>query len=219
MSPYFYGKANRKSRGFLMLEFHRAGLNPLERFLPYRRPVIVALHMVLITVAYLLAFLLRFEFCLPAVQGDRFLQTLPLLLLFRLPLFGGFHLDEGLWRYVSMRDILTILKAVTISSLIFLAGVLTFFGHGFPRSVFLLDWVLCLVLVGGVRLALRESNRRYRQGLAELLSGRARIGQRQEVRPEDLLGWERSNSFEGWQGGIRQKRSSGFEVQRSRFKG
>jgi FlaA1/EpsC-like NDP-sugar epimerase len=65
---------------------------------------------------------------------------------------AGFHLYEGLWRYVGMRDILAILKAVTLSSLVFVSSVLMFFGHGFPRSIFFLDWVLCLALVGGMRL-------------------------------------------------------------------
>ena len=142
----------------------------LERFLPHRRPVIVGVHFVLVTMAYLLAFLLRFEFHLPASEWDRFLRTLPFLLLARMAVFAWFHLYEGLWRYVSMRDILAILKAVTLSSLIFVACVLAFFGHGFPRSVFVLDWMLCLALVGGVRLALRalrESSRRCRQGQAK----------------------------------------------------
>jgi FlaA1/EpsC-like NDP-sugar epimerase len=139
----------------------------IERFFPHGRLVIVGVHLVLVTVAYLLAFLLRFEFQLPASEWERFLRTLPFLLLARMAVFAWFHLYESLWRYVSMRDILAILKAVTLSSLIFVAGVLAFFGRGFPRSVFVLDWVLCLALVGGVRLALRalrESSRRYRQG-------------------------------------------------------
>jgi FlaA1/EpsC-like NDP-sugar epimerase len=154
----------------------------LEHFVPSRRPVNVAVHVALVAAAYLLAFLLRFDFPLPAEQWNRFLQTLPLLLLARLAVFAWFHLYEGVWRYVSMRDILAILKAVTISSLIFLAGVLVFFGHGFPRSVFLLDWMLCLALVGGVRLAiraLRESSSKYRQasGRRALIVGAGDAGE------------------------------------------
>ena len=46
-----------------------------ERFVPHRRPVIVVIHVVLVTLAYMLAFLLRFEFDLSAkkakvVSGD-----------------------------------------------------------------------------------------------------------------------------------------------------
>src|SRR3989338_7145859 len=103
----------------------------------YRRYVIVAIHIILVTVAYYLAFLLRFDLRLPAVEWDRFFQSLPLLLLIKLFVFGYFHLYEGLWQYVSMRDILAILKAGTLSSIIFAAGILVVVGHGFPRSVLL----------------------------------------------------------------------------------
>ncbi|MGB9880668.1 MAG: polysaccharide biosynthesis protein, partial [Anaerolineae bacterium] len=137
----------------------------IERLVPYRRPVTVAIHAALVVIAYLLAFLLRFDFRLPPEQWALFLQTLPMLLLLRMAAFAWFHLYQGMWRYVSMTDILAILKAATLGSLLFIAGVLAFFGYGFPRSVLLLDWVLCLALVGGVRLALRalrEANPRYR---------------------------------------------------------
>jgi FlaA1/EpsC-like NDP-sugar epimerase len=139
----------------------------IERFFPHRRLVIAGVHLALVTVAYLLAFMLRFEFRLPAGEWERFLRTLPFLLLARMAVFAWFHLYEGLWRYVSMRDILAILRAATLSSLIFVVSVFGLFGPGFPRSVFVLDWVLCLALVGGVRLALRalrESSRRYGRG-------------------------------------------------------
>lgn len=141
-----------------------AALRLIERLVPYRRAVIIAIHVALVVFAYLLAFLLRFDLALSPERWTLFLQTLPLLVLLRMGAFARFHLYQGMWRYVSMADILAILKAVTLSSLVFLAGVLVFVGHGFPRSVFLLDWVLCLALVGGVRLALRairESNSRY----------------------------------------------------------
>ena len=127
----------------------------IDRVLPYRQPVIVGMHAVLIALAYGLAFLLRFDFQIPAGYSDVFIWTLPFLLIVRMVVFARYGLYQGMWQYVSMHDILGILKAVTLSSLIFLGGVLVFFGHGFPRSVFIVDWMLCLALVGGVRLAIR----------------------------------------------------------------
>ncbi|MFQ5850691.1 MAG: polysaccharide biosynthesis protein [Candidatus Binatia bacterium] len=138
----------------------------LRRFILYRRPVTVVVHVGLVSTGYLAAFLLRFDFHLPSSELQLFLVTLPLLLVVRTVVFAWFHLYQGVWRYVSMQDILAMLKAVTLSSLLFLAAVLLIFGHGFPRSIFLLDWVFCLALVGGVRLALRavrESRQRYLQ--------------------------------------------------------
>jgi len=116
----------------------------IDRILPYRQPVIVGMHAVLIALAYGLAFLLRFDFQIPAGYSDVFIWTLPFLLIVRMVVFARYGLYQGMWQYVSMHDILGILKAVTLSSLIFLGGVLVFFGHGFPRSVFIVDWMLCL---------------------------------------------------------------------------
>ncbi len=121
-------------------------------------------HGAAVTTAYLLAVLLRYDFSVPTGEWSRFIETLLLLLAIRIPLFAFFRLYEGLWRYVSMRDILAILKAVTLSSLVFSAGVLVFFGHGFSRSVLVLDWVLCSALIGGMRLAFRAVRERSRNG-------------------------------------------------------
>ncbi len=154
----------------------------INRVLPYRQSVIVGIHTVLTALAYGLAFLLRFDFQIPAADGDVFIWTLPLLLIARMVAFAWYGLYRGIWQYVSMHDILAILKAVTLSSLIFLAGVLVFFGHGFPRSVVFLDWVLCLALVGGVRLAIRafrEFRVRHRQvgGRRALIVGAGDAGE------------------------------------------
>ena len=154
----------------------------IERLLPYRRAVLLAAHVVLMTAAYLLAFLLRFEFPLPPESLELFVKTLPVLLVIRMAVFAWFHLHHSLWRYVSMQDIVTILKAGTLSSLLFVGVMLTIFGRGFPRTVFLLDWVLCLALVGGVQLArraLRESSQRHRQvgALRALIVGAGDAGE------------------------------------------
>lgn len=154
----------------------------IDRLHPYRRLVIVAVHLALVIMAYLLAFLLRFEFRLTSSEWQLFLRTLPLLLVIRMTVFAWFHLYQGLWRYVSMQDILTMLKAVTLSSLLFSAGLLLFFHAGYPRSVLLLEWLLCLALVGGVRVAIRafrESNRRYGQisGKRTLIVGAGDAGE------------------------------------------
>ena len=156
--------------------------NFTERFLPYRRPTIVAAHVALVSLAYLFAFLLRFDFRLPAVQWGVFLWTLPLLLIVRMSVFAWLHLYEGLWRYVSMRDIITILKAGTLGSLVFSGVILIFFRQGFPRSVLVTEWILCLALVGGVRLALRavresKISNHHASGRRALIVGAGDVGE------------------------------------------
>jgi FlaA1/EpsC-like NDP-sugar epimerase len=71
-----------------------------------------------------------------------------------------FGLYRRLWIYASISELKLIAAAVTASSLIVAAIVLTLysfqvFGPGFSRSALAIDWLLSLVLVGGARLALR----------------------------------------------------------------
>jgi FlaA1/EpsC-like NDP-sugar epimerase len=76
-------------------------------------------------------------------------------LIVRLLVFQWFHLYVGLWRYVSIRDIVVILSVETLSSVGLSAGILALHGRAFPVSVLVIDWVFCLDLVSGVRLTLR----------------------------------------------------------------
>ena len=173
----------------------------LERILRLRRPMIVLAHAVLVALAYWLAFALRFEFRLLPDELSMWSRTLPFVLVVRLLVFQWFHLYVGLWRYVSMRDIVVILKAGTLSSVILSVGILSVYGRAFPLSVLMIDWLLCLALVGGVRLTLRvvrESQRRGRsgEGRRALIVGAGDAGEillrelgRSSVLEYDILGF------------------------------
>src|SRR5713101_5496519 len=132
-----------------------AAVPALARILRWRRLIIVLSHALLVALAYWLAFVLQFEFRLSPDEWSKWSRTLLFVLVVRLLVFRWFHLYVGLWRYVSMRDIVVILKAGTVSSAILSAGILLVYGRAFPSSVLVIDWLLCLALVGGVRLTLR----------------------------------------------------------------
>jgi len=163
--------------------------------------MIILAHAVLVALAYWLAFALRFEFRLLPDELSKWSRTLPFVLVVRLLVFQWFHLYVGLWRYVSMRDIVVILKAGTLSSVILSAGILSAYGRAFPLSVLMIDWLLCLALVGGVRLTLRvvrESQRRGRsgEGRRALIVGAGDAGEmllrelgRSSVLEYDILGF------------------------------
>jgi UDP-GlcNAc:undecaprenyl-phosphate GlcNAc-1-phosphate transferase len=70
--------------------------------------------------------------------------------------FFIFGLYRGVWRYVSIADMLTIFKVVSIgsvASILFLTFVFRF--QEYSRAVFFLDWILMLFLVSGTRIAFR----------------------------------------------------------------
>ncbi len=66
------------------------------------------------------------------------------------------RLYRGSWRYASMRDLSTIVKAVTLSILIFALLMFVFNRlSGLPRSVLFINWMILLMLLGGPRFIYR----------------------------------------------------------------
>ena len=128
----------------------------MQRLYPYRRWIILGVHLVLISLGYLAAYAVRFDFAIPPEELHRWAVTLPWLLVPRLLFFQRFSAYSGWWRYVGMADLVNLTVAVSLSSVVFVAG-LFFTGalKGMPRSVPLLDWVIAIFLSGGIRFASR----------------------------------------------------------------
>jgi FlaA1/EpsC-like NDP-sugar epimerase len=106
--------------------------------------------------AYLLAFALRFDLSIPAPFLSVALLTLPLLLACKLLGFWAFRLFSGWWQHVSVRDVADITRGNVLASALFL--IVMVFGRGleaFPRSIFLLDFLLCTAMMGGIRVVIR----------------------------------------------------------------
>ena len=61
-----------------------------------------------------------------------------------------------MWRYTSIHDLMNLIKACLISS-VFIAMVLgiTVRFKGFSRGVYVIDFLLTLLLVGGFRIGIR----------------------------------------------------------------
>jgi FlaA1/EpsC-like NDP-sugar epimerase len=122
----------------------------------YRTVITVAGNLAIATAAYVVAFGLRFDFRIPSDHLRLVLITLPLLLLCKLVAFRLTNLFSGWWQHVSIRDVEDILKGNLLGSAFFLVALVYGRGlHNFPRSVFLLDLLLCVAAMAGTRLAIR----------------------------------------------------------------
>ena len=112
-----------------------------------RSLLIVGVHMFLVLLAYLLAWGARFDFPLrPELQG-RLIGTIPVLLIVSFAVFFQFKPLQGVWRYVSIRDVSTIVKAKSVASILFLVASWALFGYGIPRTVFVLDWLFFAMII------------------------------------------------------------------------
>ncbi|SFV89197.1 UDP-N-acetylglucosamine 4,6-dehydratase [hydrothermal vent metagenome] len=83
------------------------------------------------------------------------------------PIFMRFGLYRSVIRYMSFKDVRSIVKAVSLYALLW--GVVGFMVavEGIPRSVILINWILSLVMVGGLRVVIRMLFG-YNSGLARL---------------------------------------------------
>lgn len=116
---------------------------------------VLAADCILIVTAFGLAYLLRFAAHPHVEELSTFLPLVPIVLLIRVPCFFYFGLYRTLIRYISYMDILNLVKAISISSVLFIGLTFLFDFRTFSRSVLFIDW-LCLVLfMTTLRLTLR----------------------------------------------------------------
>lgn len=71
------------------------------------------------------------------------------------PIFIRMGLYRAVLRYVGSKALITIVKAITITTLLLLALVVMTETQGVPRSVFLSFWLISLLFIAGSRLLLR----------------------------------------------------------------
>ncbi|MBA3364380.1 MAG: Gfo/Idh/MocA family oxidoreductase [Actinobacteria bacterium] len=131
----------------------------LRIFVVHRRRLIeVLVDFALITAAFSAAYLLRFEGGGPGNQRELFLSALPVILAARYAVFIPFGLYSSVWRYVGARDATGIVAAVVVSELLAVGFLALSYVHDFAdfsRSVFVIDALLCTILIGASRFGER----------------------------------------------------------------
>jgi FlaA1/EpsC-like NDP-sugar epimerase len=148
----------------------------LDIFLMHKRRILeILIDMVLVCLAYGLSFVIRFDGYVPQDQFRLLAQSMPLLVPLKLLAFAFFDLYRGVWRYVGMRDLIAIFKAVTLGSILSISVVAVIYrATPPPGSLFAIDWMALLLLVAGVRVLIHVI-REYLVSLAEVKGRRVVI--------------------------------------------
>ena len=114
-----------------------------------RRLVEVVVDFLLISASFTVAFIVRLEGTGVVWQRHVFDLSLPALLVARYVFFIVFGLYRGVWRYAGARDAANVFAACVLSeAAAFLFTWATVPFNGFPRSVYLIDVLLCTFLIG-----------------------------------------------------------------------
>ena len=155
-----------------------------------RSRLAVLVHdLALIPVAWFGAYWLRFNLdAIPEPFLAEAVRWLPLVLISQGAMFWYFGLYRGVWRFASLPDLARIVQAVAVGVAI-TATVLFLFTRleGIPRSVFILDGIILILLLGGPRFLYRWLKDRHlysSSGRRTLIVG---AGQAGEMLARDLL--------------------------------
>ena len=114
---------------------------------------------ILFVLAFYLSFYIRFEGAIPEIHLRQFVIYLPLFVGLKVIVFYVFQIHRFTWSYTGLYELLKIFKVLTLCSLI-LSTLILFLAYeesfkGFPRSIFLIDYALSLILVGGFKISKR----------------------------------------------------------------
>jgi len=124
-----------------------------------RKFLFLLIDIILISLAIYLAFLLRFEGQIPAKHFLNIFGMVILALIISLPIFYFSKLYSFSWAYVSTEELISLVKATTLSFLFLGASLFILKEHpifiGFPRSTLFISFILVFIFCGGIRLAKR----------------------------------------------------------------
>ena len=133
--------------------------------IPRRRRVLLGLliQAALPAISLYIALLLRLDFDQSRIAYSAFIIWAPILIVIRLGALVYFDAHSGLWRYVSVPDLIAVTKSTTAATCIFATlGILLAEPQEIPRSIYLIEWGVHIFLAGGLRMTVRISRERFK---------------------------------------------------------
>jgi len=118
-------------------------------------------HMAAIVLSVTSAFLLRFDFSVPAGLAPVLRQALLIAILVKLPVFDCARFYRGLRRFVSIPDLYRMFLGNLAGSLLFIVLSRAWIGPAMPRSVWIIDALFCFVTTVLVRFSVRIRNEMF----------------------------------------------------------
>ena len=118
----------------------------------YRKLIILSIDLILINTSIFLSFLIRFDWCMNSQVFESCMLFMICASLVRVGVFFVFGLYQWSFMYASISELLSVFRAVTLSSLILFT--IAFFlqqSSYMGRSVLLIDYLICFFLISASR--------------------------------------------------------------------
>jgi UDP-GlcNAc:undecaprenyl-phosphate GlcNAc-1-phosphate transferase len=166
-----------------------------------RRLVESLVDFAVISASFAVAYYLRLQGGGSSYERHIFLVSLAVVLAVRYAAFIPFGLYRGVWRYAGARDAAAIVGAVVVSEVVaYLILDATQVWGAFPRSIFIIDALVCTVLVGASRFWERafvravssltgRGDRRRTLIVGAGRGGRSLLRELRETRGEQVVGF------------------------------
>ena len=123
----------------------------------YKKQILqILVDVIVVNIAYVSAYLLRYEGILSDHNLVLIETSLPIIILVKISLFSMFGLYRGEWRYIGINDMIQVFKSVSLSTLFCITAIFIVYRfEGYSRTVFVSDYILTLLMIGGVRVSIR----------------------------------------------------------------
>jgi FlaA1/EpsC-like NDP-sugar epimerase len=126
--------------------------------MPFRKNfyIIFMMDILLLISGYYMATWLRYEGQLPPDVMNLFLYTTAPLVVLNIFSFFIFDLYHGMWRYTGIKDLMNVIKCSLLGALLFTVYIAVVYRfNNFSRAIILIDFLLNIVTIGGIRLFVR----------------------------------------------------------------
>ena len=122
-----------------------------------RKVFMAILDIGIINITLYLSLVLRFDSDIPLQYFALFKETYIVVTIIALCSFFVFNLYNRIWKYASIDELISIVLATSFGTLTVL-GYTFMMGQTFPRSIYILFWLLLTTFIGGSRFILRTFN-------------------------------------------------------------
>jgi FlaA1/EpsC-like NDP-sugar epimerase len=100
-------------------------------------------------------YMLRFDLVIPTAEMNHLKMAIGIALIAKMTVFYFLGSDRGWWRFVGIDDVLRIFAANVAASTLFTLATAVVVGRNFPRSVYVIDFLLCFLATCAARFSVR----------------------------------------------------------------